>query len=51
MTHLDDVVKKMTDRVQANCIERIEQAKHDITKPDNKEFGISSHMKNKRGLL
>jgi|WetSurMetagenome_2_1015567.scaffolds.fasta_scaffold13248_5 hypothetical protein len=51
MTHLDDVVKKMTDRVQANCIERIEQAKHDITKPDNKKFGILSNMKNKRGLL
>jgi hypothetical protein len=51
MTHLDDVVKKMTNRVQANCIERIENAKHDISKPDIEKFGITSNMKKKRGLL
>ena len=55
MTHLDDIVKKMTDSVQARCAERLELAAQNaknVCKPyvAIKEYGISSIMKKKRGL-
>jgi len=55
MTHLDDVVKKMTHNVRANCIERIELAAKNtknICKPQDaiEECGITSILKRKRGL-
>ncbi len=57
MTHLDDVVKKITSSVQAKCAERLEEAAQKAKngcpslKQATEEFGISSIMKKKRGLL
>ena len=56
MTHLDDVVKKMTNTIQAKCAERLEEAAQKVKngrptlKEITKEYGISSIMKKKRGL-
>ena len=55
MTHLNDIVKKMTDRVQTRCAERLELAAQNaknVCKPyvDIKEYGISNIMKKRRGL-
>ena len=56
MTHLDDVVKKITSNVQAKCAERLEEAAQrakNVCKPHDaiEEYGISSILKRKRGLL
>ena len=55
MTHLDDIVKKMTDGVQARCAERLELAAQNAKNACKpyvaiEEYGISSIMKKRRGL-
>lgn len=55
MTHVEDVVKKMTKSVQAKCAERIELAAQNaknVCKPQDaiEKYGISNVLKRKRGL-
>jgi len=54
MTHIDDVIKKMTTTVQARCAEKIEEAarlaKNGINLKKTEEYGVSSILKKRRGL-
>jgi hypothetical protein len=54
MTHINDVIKKMTVTVQARCAEKIEEAaqlaKNGVNLKKTEEYGVSSILKKKRGL-
>jgi hypothetical protein len=53
MTHIDDVIKRMTT-VQARCAEKIEEAarlaKNGINLKKTEEYGVASILKKRRGL-